>query len=262
VAYTIVTGLAVSNDPSFNGMDIADVSVTNKAAATPTLSIADVTQDEGNSISTMTFNVTLSQAAVSPVTVSYATHDGTATGGPADDYLPANGTLTFGPGETSKTIAVTILGEQKFEPNETFTVTLSNASNATLARATATGTIRGDDVQPSAACQAPRPDITVLTQSIGGHQMQVTIKAVTDAPNENNSLTTIKFGAPTNATIQMAGQTTIGTAPITLPSGSRQITFTVKQTNAAAAFQVPFVINDACGAVDKFVGGGKDSLGN
>jgi hypothetical protein len=73
----------------------------------------------------------------------------------------------------------------------------------------------------------------------------------------------------------MAGQANVGTAEITLPAGSRQVTFTVIQTNPAAAFQVPFRVSDSCsainvggpgspvnGPVNKFVGGGKDSLGN
>jgi hypothetical protein len=264
VAYTIVTGQTVSTDPSFNGVDVPDVSVTNKAAATPSISIADATIAEGDTgLSNMTFNVTLSQSSPTTVTVNYATQNQTATAGPGADYLPANGTLTFSPGQTTKPIVVQVIGDNLVEtPGESFQVNLSNASGATIADGQAIGTITDDEAAGETAACNPKPNIIVTTQSIGGHQMQVTVKAVTDAPNQANVLTTIRFGTPTNATIQMAGQATIGTTPITLPSGSRQITFTVKQTNTTAAFQVPFVINDSCGAVDKFVGGGASSLGN
>ena len=113
----------------------------------PTLSVADASIAEGNSgTSQLVFTVALSQAAGGPVTVHYATGNGTATAG--SDYEARSGTLTFAAGETSKTIAVTIDGDAIVEANETLTLALSGASGATIARGTATGTIINDDVQP------------------------------------------------------------------------------------------------------------------
>src|SRR2546430_2538583 len=113
--------------------------------AQPTISINDVSLAEGNSGTTsFVFTVSLSNASSQTITVTYATADGTAT--TADnDYVAANGTLTFNPGDTSKTITVTVNGDTKFEPDETFTVTLSGATNATIAKAVGTGTIQNDD---------------------------------------------------------------------------------------------------------------------
>ena len=92
----------------------------------------------------MAFTVTLSKAATSPVTVNYATSNGTATAG--QDYVANTGTITFAAGETSKTINVAINGDATVESDETFTVTLSNPSaGATIKIATATGTITNDD---------------------------------------------------------------------------------------------------------------------
>src|SRR5207245_425669 len=118
-------------------------------SAPPTIAINDVTVTEGNSGTTNAiFSVTLSAASSQTITVTYATADGTAT--TADnDYVAANGTLTFNPGDTSKTITVTVNGDTKFEPDETFTVTLSGATNATIAKAVGTGTIQNDDTQPA-----------------------------------------------------------------------------------------------------------------
>src|SRR5207237_7578399 len=74
-----------------------------------------------------------------------ATSDGTAAAG--SDYVSTSNTLTFNPGDLTKTIGVTVNGDQKFEPNETFLVNLSNATNATISRAQAVGTILNDDAQ-------------------------------------------------------------------------------------------------------------------
>ncbi|MGH3372530.1 MAG: Calx-beta domain-containing protein, partial [Nocardioidaceae bacterium] len=71
------------------------------------------------------------------------TANGTAAAG--SDYTAVTQTVTFAPGETSKTVGVRILGDRTNEPNETFTVTLSNAAGATIGTGTATVTIVNDD---------------------------------------------------------------------------------------------------------------------
>ena len=116
--------------------------------AVPTLSIADMSVQEGNSgTRLMTFTVTLSAAAAGAVTVAYSTADGTATSG--SDYVAANGTLTFAAGETSKTVQVTVKGDTAAEGNEAFTIRLANAAGATIADGSATGTLTNDDTAPT-----------------------------------------------------------------------------------------------------------------
>ncbi|MDX6081315.1 putative Ig domain-containing protein [Xanthomonas campestris pv. incanae] len=113
--------------------------------AQPTLSIDDVSVNEGNSgTTTATFTVTLSAASGQTVSVNYASADGTATAG--SDYVARSGTLTFAPGTTAQGVAITVNGDTALEPNETFSVGLSGASNASIARATGAGTILNDDV--------------------------------------------------------------------------------------------------------------------
>ncbi len=110
----------------------------------PTLSIADASTGEGDSgTSNIEFAVTLSSAAASEVTVAYSTSDGTASS--SSDYVNAQASLTIPAGDTRGTITVVVNGDTDFEPNETLTVTLSNASGATIATASATGTIFNDD---------------------------------------------------------------------------------------------------------------------
>ncbi|OYX00270.1 MAG: hypothetical protein B7Z15_20455, partial [Rhizobiales bacterium 32-66-8] len=125
-----------------------DAAFDTAAPAVPSLSIADVSVQEGNSgTRLMTFTVTLSAAAAGAVTVAYSTADGTATSG--SDYVAANGTLTFAAGETSKTIQVTVKGDTVAEGNEAFTIRLANAAGATIADGSATGTLTNDDTAPT-----------------------------------------------------------------------------------------------------------------
>jgi hypothetical protein len=125
-----------------------EVTIVNDDAQ-PILSITDVSQTEGNSGSTTyTFTVNLTGSSDRAATVDYATTDGTAT--IADnDYTATSGALTFNPGETSKTVIVNVNSDSKLEPDQTFTVDLSNASNAMIAIATGIGTISNDDVRPT-----------------------------------------------------------------------------------------------------------------
>jgi hypothetical protein len=91
------------------------------------ISIYDASVLEGDSGTTPAeFTVALSPAQDAPVTVDFATADGTATA-PAD-YASATGTLTFAPGETSQPLTVLVNGDTELEPNETFFVNLSNPS--------------------------------------------------------------------------------------------------------------------------------------
>ena len=89
---------------------------------------SDVTVAEGAG-ATAEFTVTLVPAADETVTVDYETRDGSATA-PAD-YIAASGTLTFAPGETTKTVSVTVVDDAVADDGETFDLDLSNATGPT-----------------------------------------------------------------------------------------------------------------------------------
>jgi hypothetical protein len=113
--------------------------------ALPTLSINDVSLPEGNSgTSAFTFAVRLAGATVQTVTVVAQTVDGTAKAGP-DYSTVAPVTLTFAPGTTAQPVVVPVIGDTTVEPDETFTVRLSSATNATIADGEGLGTIKNDD---------------------------------------------------------------------------------------------------------------------
>lgn len=116
------------------------------AGSTPTISITNVSKTEGNSGNKLfDFSVTLSSASANTVQVKYKTADVSATGGVDYVAVPVKTTLTFNPGETAKTVNITVNGDTDIESNETFKVKLSDPVNAIIADNTGKGTIRNDD---------------------------------------------------------------------------------------------------------------------
>ena len=128
-----------------NGATISDDRATgtiNDNDGTPSLSIADASATEGQSLS---FAVTLSAASSSTVTVQYRTSNGTAS---SSDYTSASGTLRFSAGDTSKTISVRTTHDTRYESHESLYVRLSSASGATISDGRATGRIIDNDRAP------------------------------------------------------------------------------------------------------------------
>jgi chitinase len=108
--------------------------------------ISGVSKKEGKAGTTTVFSfpVTLSATALSPVTISYTTTQGTAVA--PGDYVAQAGTLTFPTGTSVAKINITVNGDKVKEANETFLVKISNPSaNAYLGDTQATGTILNDD---------------------------------------------------------------------------------------------------------------------
>jgi len=126
----------------------------------PSVSISDVSLFEGDGgLQNASFVCSLSVSSIRTVTVLYATADGTATFAD-NDYVSTNSTITFAPGETNKTISISVVGDTKVEPDETFWVNLSSATNAAIARTRGTGTIRDDDFI------LPRLTISLVTNTV------------------------------------------------------------------------------------------------
>ncbi len=121
----------------------------------PMISIDDVSHVEGDTDQTYLFTVNLSSASSDPVTVAYQTNDGSALAG--SDYTAASGTLTFN-GTTQQIITVTVKGDLVSEPDEEFTVTLSDPTNALLGTATGTGTIINDDISLLGISDVTQPE--------------------------------------------------------------------------------------------------------
>lgn len=110
----------------------------------PTVSIDHVQVDEGDSGTTQTeFTIALSSSSSLPISVAYATRDGTALAG--RDYEATSGLVTFAPGETRQTVRIPVYGDAWGEQDETFYVVLSDATGATISAGEGTCTITDDD---------------------------------------------------------------------------------------------------------------------
>jgi hypothetical protein len=122
----------------------------------PSLSLASRSVPEGDSgVSNAAFTVSLSRASEEPISVHYATADGTAMAG--SDYVAASGVLDFAPGVTEQALNVQILGDVVDEDDETFRLVLSAPQNATLADPAGTlETIVDDDAAPEISIDSQR----------------------------------------------------------------------------------------------------------
>ena len=180
-----------------DGAADASNDAASDASSLPTLSIDDVAVSEGNSGTTvLKLTVTLSAASTQTVTVDFATADGTASSSASAlggaDYEATSGTLSFAPGEVSKSVTVTVDGDLVVEADETFTVALSNATNAAIAKATGTGTVENDDAPPT---------ISIADGSI-----------VEGNAGTKSVLLTVTLGVASTSTVSVAWKTSDGSA--------------------------------------------------
>ncbi|RRS03038.1 type I secretion C-terminal target domain-containing protein, partial [Aquabacterium soli] len=140
-----------------NTTPAAGTGTINDGNGLPSLSINDVEVNEA--AGTATFTVTLSGPSSTQVTVNYGTQDGSAKAG--QDYTANSGTLTFAPGETSKTITVAITNDNIYEGIEQYQVVLSNASaNAQIGDGTGVG---GINDQGGPTTPPPGPNVPPTT---------------------------------------------------------------------------------------------------
>jgi hypothetical protein len=204
--------------------------ITDDDAPTGTLSINDVTVTEGDAGTTAAiFTVTKANTA-QPVTVDFATANGTATAG--SDYTANSGTLTFTGAETTKTITVNVTGDTVDEPNEGYVVNLTNPTNATLTDSQGAGTITDDDAVTLAIGNA-----TVVEGDAG------TTPAVFTVTKTGSTGQTV--------TVQFATANGTATAPSDYTATSGTLTFLPADTTKTVS--VPVVGDTAEEADESFV---------
>ena len=120
---------------------------TIEGPSLPALSIADDEAQEGPN-AYLRFEITLSEASDDPVTFDIATSDGTAIAG--TDYIAKSRSKTIAAGRTTAWFRINVIDDAIDEGDETFTVTISNVTGATVADGTAIGTIQNSDAMPQA----------------------------------------------------------------------------------------------------------------
>jgi CSLREA domain-containing protein len=247
------TGGATLGSPSAAVLTIVDDD------SVPSLSVTDTSLVEGNSGTiNATFTATLSAASSQSISVNYATAGGTATAG--TDYTATSNTLTFAPGETSKTVNVSVIGDTLVEPNETFNFNLSNATNATIADGQGIGTITNDDLGGAIQFSASTINITENSPTVlltvtrnGGAASGISVDYATangtavagqDYAASSGSL---NFGANETSktfTVPIINDTTVEgnetfTVNLTSPSGGATL-------GTPAGLVVTILDNDAC----------------
>jgi len=204
------------------GTATATGTITNDEPV-PAFSIASASAVEGDLI---TFTVTRSFDAQDTQTVVYATSAGTAAqGGPFTDYVAAGSTLTFAPGELSKTFSVLTVQDGLAEGNEAFSVTLSSpTAGAILGTSVATGTIIDDDVPSYSVGAANATEGSAITFTV----TRTLDPGVTQTVEFNTTLATGNTATGDDFT-GLAGT-------LTFNPGSNSQTFTVA-TTADAVFE-------------------------
>jgi uncharacterized repeat protein (TIGR01451 family) len=229
-----LSGLTATGDVTLPAGTATATGTIQDDDALPVLSVANVTQPEGNASNTLTFTVNLSPVSGRAVSFTRATQDGSAVStGPSPDFvaIPA-GVVTIPAGQTSLTIPVTINGDTVFEGEEQFTLNLTAVTNATPGSLSATATLTDDDQQPTTTTiTSDLPDPSVVGQP---YQVAVEVRAQTLPP-----LGTVSISDGTGASCSApltAGTGALSTMSCTLTStsaGTKTLTATYAPANTA-----------------------------
>ncbi len=206
--FATVTGL--SSGPYELLYTASGVELLTLASTPPALSVQGETKrnpDAGDG--TATFTVTLSEASSHTVSVKYATADGVARA--PSDYEARNGTLSFAPGETQKTVPVTVHGTSEPTADRTLYLNLSEPKGATITQAQGTADIRNDHVA-----------VTRATPAEGGQGGRVTL-----------TLEGAGFSGTPTVTLARAGQPNVVASDVKADPTAHTLTATVDLAEAA-----------------------------
>ena len=205
-------------------LDTGTGTIADDDGAVPVVSVADASGNEGDPIA---FAATLSNPSTSSITVSYITNTtGTATSG--TDYTAiTNGSIVFPANSVGPvTIPIQSLEDPTDEPDETFTITLSNptpSDKASIGRGTATGTIVDDDGTPVASVSQAGAS---FSEGVSSVIYTVTLNGTSDVP------VTIKY-ATTDGSAKAGQDYTAKSGELTIPKGSTSGTVSVALINDA-----------------------------
>ncbi len=196
---------------------------TFTAESLPAVSIGNAAIVEGQSGSrSVRLTASLSRPSLTPVTVHYATADGTATAG--SDYTSKSGTITFAAGATSAAVSVTVKGDRVPEANEAFTVGLSSPQGATLHRAKGTVSVMTDDRagSPTTGVRLSVGAASVVEGNVGARSLRFTVALSTP------STTAVQLHYATTPGTATAGDFSAASGNVTIPAGATTAVVSVR----------------------------------
>jgi Ca2+-binding RTX toxin-like protein len=221
------------------------------------LSIAalDSSQDEGDSGETTVFRFTVTRDGD---TSGASSVDFAVSGdADADDFGGAvpSGTVSFAAGETSKEIQISVNGDDVTEGDEDFTVTLSDATGAAIATASASNTIVNDDLPPTEyditaanSNRDERLESFTFTVTRSGNTTQATTVDFAVAGSGTNAADADDFGGTLpGGTVNFAAGQTEATVTVTVSNDAdieADETFTVTLANAGSSSATGTILND------------------
>lgn len=235
--------VAITNDTVLEPAETFNLTLTNPTGATlgstpnatvsitdndvPSISFLPVTKSVTESTTSATMTVVLNGPSPSTITVNYAATGGTAT--PGTDFNLIAGTLTFTPGQTSKTITFTVVNDSRDENDETIQITLTSPTNATLGNSSVgTYTIVDNDSAPSARFRfLTSSGKTTSAPSVNEAAGTLTVPIILTAPSER--AITVNLAAIT-------GGTALGGADFNLPGDS--VTFAPGETRKSLVLNI------------------------
>ena len=183
----------------------------------PRLSVAGVSGNEGE---TLDFVVRTSFASEAALTVDYETSNRAAESG--RDYRAVQGTLTFAPGESRRTVSVATVDDVLEEPAETFALTLSSPTNGRLGVSRAEGMIFDNDLarvvlttSPASVAERAGPTAVQVTATLEG-ALRSTATAVRVSVRGGSAEETRDFAAVPDFDIRIAPEASSGAGTFTL----------------------------------------------
>ena len=225
--------------------------------------VSDASVTEGSAGTTnATFTVTKTGSTTQTATVHWATSDGSAK--QPGDYTASSGDLSFAPADTTKTFTVPVVGDTTDEPDETFIVTLTNPSNASLSDDTGTGTITDDDVPAGAptisvsnatATEGDNATFTFTLSAAAGSDMTVNYSTADGTAKAPGDYTAVPAGVATITAGQTSKTVDVPTTEDTTTEPQETFTLTVNSATGAnvdpAHKTGTATINDDDGAATK-----------
>lgn len=234
------TGGATLGSQTTGVLTILDDDVTTQPGS---LRFSASTYSVNENGGSLTVTVTRTGGSSGPVSVNYATANGTATAG--SDYTAASGTLNFASGETSKTFTIAVTDDSAVEGSETLNLSLTNATGgATLGSpSTATVTINDNDTSPGIVLPAGFTQTTVASGISSGTALSVAPDGRIFVLEQSGAVRVIKNGAllPTPAfTVSTIAESERGLLGITFDpnfaaNGRVYVYYTVGGPSPAAA---------------------------